>query len=221
MTSSLGILGLLAATTLAACYESSSCKEISRTLITDPHAPLRNGGSLAELQATVGGTRTGPFQWLESESYVRGFPPPGETKITVTIAEPTFVWDVDYEPFDTQRNERLFCPDFLETELEIELRTDDGVLDTSVVISPWLDDPSSASLWIDVTDDDLGNLPWDPIEPDAELELVLSYGSLTGPEGSLRYSYEESDDAGSGLGFMTDLATFTLPDLAPERTAPN
>jgi hypothetical protein len=214
------ICALLACTAPVAC-EGSSCRQMSRTLVTDPNAPLYAGGTLADLQTTVGGTRSGPLYWHESAQYVRGFPPSGQTEITVTVAEPDHVWDMDFERHNTARNERLYCGDYLETELDIELRSDDMVLDARFHVPVVLDGTSGMTIYIDVTDDDLGNLPWDPIEPDAELALVLSYGSLTGPEGALRYSYERSDDSGNGIGFMTDLATFTLPDLAPERTVPN
>lgn len=215
MTNPIRLFALLAAGGLAAC-EPGGCKELSRTVVTDPHAPL-HVGTLAELRATIGGVRSGPLRWLESERYVKGFPPPGETEITVAIAEPDDVWDLDFEPVNVQRNERLSCPDYAQAELEIELKTVDAVLDARIDTLATFSNTSTVSLWVDVTDEDLGNLPWDPVREDARLELVLEYGSLTGPEGSLRYSFEESDDSGNGVGFMDVLASFTLPNVHPER----
>lgn len=212
----LALLALLAPAGLAAC-EAGGCKEVSRTAVTDPHAPL-HVGTLAELRTTVGGVRSGSLQWLESERYVRGFPPPGHTEITIAIAEPDVVWDLDLEPFDVQRNERLYCSDYVRVELEIELKTADGILDTRVDTLATLGNTSTAGLWVDITDEDLGNLRWDPVREDARLELVLDYGCLTCPEGSLRYSFEESDDSGNGVGFMDVLASFALPNVHPERT---
>jgi len=218
MTTSSKLLGLLATMIVTACNEPSNCREVSRVLLDDPSDPLSGGGTFANIQAMVSGTRSGPLHWLENEQYARGFPPPGESRITVTIAAPRMAWEVTTKGFNLGRYERLACPYYWETELELELHSDDGVLHTSIVVPVKSQVPDSVTIWLDVTGEDLGNLPWDPIDPDAELELYLSYGTLTGPEGALRYSYEQSDDAGNGLGFTTDLATFTLPDRAPERT---
>lgn len=210
MMSSSKKLGLLASTLLVACNQPGVCKEVSRTLITRPSSPVLMGGTLADVQATVGGTRSGPLQWLPSQQYVRGFPLPGQTEITVAIAEPTMAWDVRTEVVRPSRHDRITCPHYLESDLEIQLRSDDGVLDARIVAPVDIQAPDSVSIRVDVTDEDLGNLPWDPIEEDASLELVLEYGTLTGTEGSLRYSYQHSDDSGNGVGFMTDLATWTL-----------
>jgi hypothetical protein len=212
------LLCLLALATLAAC-EPSGCEEVSRTLVTDPSAPVLMGETFADLQAAVGGTRSGPLRWYDNNQYVRGFPAAGESKITVTIAEPIAAWDIEVETHN-KRNERLSCSGYLETALQITLRSDDGVLDASIIAPVSTQIAGEVSIWVDVTDEDLGMLPWNPVEDDAELYLVLEYGSLTGPEGSLRYSYEQSDDSGNGVGFMTELATWTLPNVDPERIEP-
>ncbi len=201
---------------LVACIQDGGCREASRTLITDPSA-LVLMGTFADVRATVAGTRSGTLQWHDSSPHVRGFPPPGSTGISVTIVEPAEAWDVDLERYNVPRNERLACPDFLETDLEIELRSDDGMLDATIVVPVDFMAPDSVVVWADITDEDLGMLRWDPVEEDAQLFLVLEYGTLTGPEGSLRYSFEHSDGFGHGVGFMTNLATWTLPNVEPER----
>lgn len=219
MTGSHERLGLLASTLLLACSQPGVCEEVSRTLVTAPSDPVLMGGSFADVQATVRGTRSGPLRWHHTEQYVRGFPPPGQSEITVTITEPTLAWDVRTEAIRTSRYDRVSCPHYLETDLEIQLRSSDGVLDASIVVPVDIQTPDSVSLWVDVTDEDLGNLPWDPVREDARLELELAYGCLSCPEGSLRYSLEESDDAGNGVGFMDVLASFTLPNVHPERAS--
>lgn len=217
MTRSPSLLVLLASLVLLGCREPGGCREVSRTLVTDPGAPVLGHGTFADVQATIGGTRSGPLEWHDAEPYVRGFPPPGTTDITVTIVEPSEVWSVDLERYNVQRNERLYCGDYLETDLEVALRSDDGMLDAHIVAPVDFQTTDTVTLWADITDEDFGMLRFDPLEDDAELYLVLEYGTLTGPEGSLRYSYEESDDSGNGVGFMTSLATFTLPNVEPER----
>lgn len=203
--------GLLASLTCGACNQGGRCEEMSRTLVTDPSEPLLIGGTLTEIRATVGGTRSGPMLWQESESYVRGFPAPGQTEITVTIAGPQSGWELDYEVVDAARNERLTCTDLLETELEIHLQSADGVLDASIVAPVDFDVADTATIVVDLTEEDVGTLQWDPIEEDAELLLWLTYGTLDGPYGSLRLRRVERDDSGQGgVGMTVDLATWVL-----------
>jgi hypothetical protein len=204
------LLGLLAVT-LVACHEPARCVEASRTVVTDSNAPLLIGGTYGDALATVVGERAGTLRWLESEPYVSGFPPPGETRITVTIDEPTIAWDVDLERRGGRRNERLAsCLDQLKTELEVELQSDDGMLDTAVVTAVSFQSPEAVTIIADVTDEELGTLEFHPVDEDASLLLMLSYGSLTGPEGALELHSRASDGSGNGVGMSVDLATWTL-----------
>lgn len=211
------VLGLAMVGSATACVEPGGCREASRTAVIDPSAPLHIGGTLADVRATLGGTRSGRLQWLESELYVRGFPPPGQTEITVSIAVPDVAWEVDAEPFDEWPEQRLHCPDHLEVALELELRTDDGVLDASVAALVALESTRAATLRIDLSDEDRGNLPWAPFAEDARLLLVLSYGSRTGPTGALRLHHVEPDGSGE---LMIELARWTLSSTVPERDRP-
>jgi len=209
MKHALGLLGLLAAT-LVACSDPASCVEVSRPPVTDPDAPLVIGGTFDDVLDTVAGERSGALQWLPSEQYVRGFPSAGEGQITVTIHAPSMVQEIDLEKQGGQRNERLVCPDWVEAELQIDLRTDDGSLDTTVLGLATLNNPSTATIQADLTEEALGALAFDPIDPDATLRLELSYGTADGPVGALVLSSGSSDDGSSGAGMTVDLATWTL-----------
>jgi hypothetical protein len=208
------LLGLFAAT-LAACQDSAHCVEVSRAEVTDPQAAVLIGGTYGEVLATVVGERSGTLQWLQSEQYVSGFPPRGEAGITVTILEPSLSWDVDFERHGGLRYERLLCTDSLETELEVELKSDDGVLDASLRIPVTFQGSDAVTIVADVTDEDLGALDFAPVDDGASLLLTLRYGTLTDPEGSLRLRSATSDDAGTdagtGAGMSVDLATWMLP----------
>ena len=108
-----------------------------------------------------------------------------------------------------RRNERLFCPDHLEAELEIELRSDDGVLDAVIVTPVTLQAPDRMVLTVDVSDEDLGMLDWTPVEVGATLYLMLSYGTSAGSEGALQLHSGEGGDS-EGVGTSVELATWTL-----------
>ncbi|MCX4244410.1 hypothetical protein [Paraliomyxa miuraensis] len=205
------VFGLFVSVGVVACNRGGHCEEASRRLVTNPHEPLFIGGTLADVRATVEGTRSGPMQWHENEHHVRGFPRPGPTEITVTIVGPQSGWDLDYEAVNQARNERFICPQYFETELEIHLQSADGVLDASILAPVTFGDPDGVTIVADLSDEDLGALPWDPVDEGAELSLWLTYGSLDGPYGSLRYRRLERDDSGqSGVGMSVDLATWVL-----------
>lgn len=215
MKHALSLLGLLSATTmLAACGADGGCVEIDHPPVTDPDAPLVLGVTFGELMTVVVGERSGPLQWESSESYVRGFPPPGETRITVTVHEPSMVQEIDQEREEASRfpwrNERILCSDWVEADLEVDLRTDDGALDTTIMAGATFRDSSSAVIHADLTEQDLGPLTFDPVDPDATLSLRLSYGSADGPQGALVLQSGSSDGEGSGVGMSVDLATWTL-----------
>ncbi|MEM9460409.1 MAG: hypothetical protein AAGF11_39925 [Myxococcota bacterium] len=178
-------------------------------MVTDSGEPLLIGGTYGDVLATVVGERSGTLRWRESEQFVRGFPQPGETEIAVEIHEPSMAWDIEIEK-RARRNERLFCNHALETELEIELQTGDGSLDISVVVPVALDSVESATIVVDITEQELGDLRFDPVDADASLRLMLSYRAQTEPEGALLLSTNASDDDGSGVGMTVDLATWTL-----------
>ena len=183
--------------------------EVSRTMVIDSGDPLFIGGTYGDVLATVMGERSGTLRWLESEQFVRGFPRPGETEITVEIHQPSMAWDIEIEK-RARRNERLFCTHALETELKIELQTGDGSLDTSVVVPVAFDSVDSVTIVADMTEQELGNLRFDPVDADASLRLMLSYRAQTEPEGALMLSTGASDGDGSGAGMTVDLATWTL-----------
>lgn len=199
----------LLALTLAGCSEPAQCVETSRAPVTDPAAALSIGGTYADALATVVGERSGTISWLDSDAYVSGFPAPSEASITVTIEEPTETWDVQLAREGGGRNERLACPSALEVELQVELQTADGMLDATVTAPTTFHTPNAVTISVDITDEDLGMLDWSPVDPDASLLLVLSYGAATGPEGSLRLRSGSSDDA-EGVGTSVALATWTL-----------
>jgi hypothetical protein len=202
------LLGLLTIS-VSACQESG-CVEISRTKVTDPQEPVFIGGTYGEVLATVVGERSGTLKWEPSEQFVRGFPPAGEVGLTVTVHEPSMAWDIEIEK-RARRNERLLCTHLLETELEIELRSDDGVLDLNVVAPVTIDNPDSVQIYTDVTENDLGTLQFDPINEDASLRLRLFYSPhAVSEEGALVLSTSSSDDGGSGAGMTVELATWTL-----------
>jgi hypothetical protein len=203
---------LLVPVVLVSCNAPDGCVEASRTAVTDPSTALLIGGTYADALAAVGGMRSGPLQWLENEDHVTGFPPPGQAEITVTILEPDTAWNVDLERGPgVGRYERLFCPDVLEADLEIELQSDDGVLDARILAPTTFQRTSTATIVVDVTDEDLGMLEWSPVVEGASLSLWLSYGTATGDEGSLRLRRSESDDSGQGgVGTTVDLARWTV-----------
>ena len=208
------ILGL-PVVTLVACSDPAHCVEASRTAVTDPDASILIGGTYGDVLATVVGERAGTLRWLDSEPYVNGFPPPGEAQITVTIHEPDMASDVDLQKRGGgglyARYERLSCPDLLLAELEVELQSDDGVLDAGPLLAEVVfQTPDGVTFYADVTDEDLGMLDFRPVDEDASLLLMLSYGSLTGPEGALELHSGASDGSGNGVGMSVDLATWTL-----------
>ncbi|MCA9704543.1 MAG: hypothetical protein KDK70_01700 [Myxococcales bacterium] len=155
------------------------------------------------------GERSGTLQWRPSEQFVRGFPPPSEVGITVEIHPPSTAWDVEIES-QLRRNERLLCTHWLETEFEVELRSDDGVLDAKLLDAATSSSPDSLWTYADVTELDLGTLSFDPIEEGASLHLRLSYDLENDPTGALILSTGASDDSGNGAGMTVELATWTL-----------
>jgi len=199
---------------LAACGNTGGCFQVDHPPVTDPDAPLVLGVTFGELITVVVGERSGPLQWESSESYVRGFPPPGETRITVTVHEPSMVEEIDLEKEKGSRfpwrNERILCDDWVETDLEVDLRTDDGALDTTIMAGATFDDSSSAVIHADLTEEDLGALTFDPVDPNATLRLRISYGTADGPLGALVLRSGSSDGEGSGVGMSVELATWTL-----------
>ncbi|MCA9710189.1 MAG: hypothetical protein KDK70_30395, partial [Myxococcales bacterium] len=114
-------LGLLAA--LVSACSDSTCVEVTHPPVTDPDAPLVIGGTYGDALATVVGERSGTLRWLESSAHVRGFPSPGEARITVTIHEPSMAEQVDLERDGREGlyPERHVCPDGLEAELQLDL----------------------------------------------------------------------------------------------------
>lgn len=203
------VLGLLTVSS-AACQESEGCVEVSRTMVADPQDEVHIGGTYGDVLATVVGERTGTLKWKQSEQFVRGFPSPGEVGLTVTVHEPSMAWDIEIEK-RARRNERLLCTHLLETELEIELRSDDGILELDVVAPVTIDSPDSVRVYADVTEQDLGTLQFDPINEDASLRLRLSYDPYAVSEdGALILSTNSSDDDGNGNGMTVELATWTL-----------
>jgi hypothetical protein len=215
MKNALLLLGLLAATTsLAACGADGGCFQVDHPTVTDPDAPLILGVTFGELMTVVVGERSGPLQWESSEPYVRGFPPPGEARITVTVHAPSMVEQIDMEQEEASRfpwrNERITCVDWVEAELEIDLRTDDGTLDATLMAGATFRDSSSGSVVADLTDEDLGPLTFDPVDPNATLHLQLSYDSYGTAEGALVLRTGSSDGEGSGSGMSVELATWVL-----------
>ncbi|MCX4241017.1 hypothetical protein [Paraliomyxa miuraensis] len=182
--------------------------------MTDKDEPLVLGVTFGELMTVVVGERSGPLQWEASESYVRGFPPSGETRITVTVYEPSMVQEIDLERAESSRfpwlNERIDCSDWVEADLEIDLRSDDGALDTTLMTGAKFITSTSASIYADLTEEDLGDLIFDPVDPDATLRLQLSYGTADGPLGALVLRSGSSDGEGNGVGMSVELATWTL-----------
>jgi hypothetical protein len=200
----LHVVVLVASAALVACNEPSGhCEVVSRIRSTDPSAPLLIGGTLADVQTAVGGTHSGPLRWLESEGVAWGWPPPGETELTVTV-QPLSAEELDREVVDAGRDERLACTDLLQMELEIELRTADGNIDTTILSTMTLE--SQDSMWIvhDLTHEDFGALRWGPLDDPAQLllELVL-HDATTAPHGSLKLFRPAEEE------YFVELATWT------------
>ncbi len=196
---------------LAACNEPARCEEASRSIVTDPDAPLLVGGTYSDALAAIAGERSGVLQWHDGESHVVGFPAPGESRVTLLMHEPSTAWNVDLQRQGGQRNERLACPDRFEAEIEVEIRSDDGVLDMSVMALATFQTVDTAMIVLDVTGEDLGMLDWSPVEEGASLLLVLSLGP-EGGEGALRLvgpGDEEVDSAG-GVGQSVELVTWMM-----------
>lgn len=195
------LLSVATGVTTVAC--DSTCERVPRPTVTDPDTPLIIGGTWGDALVTIVGERSGSLTWQPSEPQVQGLPAPGETGVTVVIHEPDSAEEIDLEREGGHRHERLYCPDRVEAELELELRTDDGALDLRVPALATFDDPSSASITAELRGDDLGLTP-----PDASLHLRLHYGDgLDGPGGALIL---DSDDAESGASMTVELATWTL-----------
>jgi hypothetical protein len=192
---------------VAACGDAT-CVEVGSRTITDPSTPLLIGGTYGELLASFVGERSGTAHWRDAEASVRGLPPPGETGITVTIHEPGTATEVDLVR-EGGGYERLYCPDELQTEFAIEVRSDDGALDASLLVPIALQTSHGFLATVDVTEEDLGALELDPIDEDARLFLKLSYGTAAAPSGALRLHIEERA-SGTDVGTSVDLLRWTL-----------
>lgn len=208
MTKFLVSIGLLVPT-LVACSDPARCVEASRVPVMDAATPLVVGGTYADVLATLVGARSGAMRWLDTQAHVDGFPAEGATAITVTIAEPVETWNVDRTRDGGGRNERLACPDVVETELAVELQSDDGELEMSATLAVELQAPDRVTFLVDITDEDLGSLVWNPVDPDASLLLMGSYVMGGAAEGALRLRTGGGNEA-DGAGMSVDLATWTL-----------
>jgi len=202
------LLGSLA-TLLLACNDPARCVEVSRPPVTDPSTALVIGGTYGDALATVVGARSGTVRWNDGQSQVEGFPAPGEAGITVTIHEPSMAEQIDLER-EGGAGERLFCPDSLRAELEVELRSDDGSLDAVVMAEAEFDDPMAATITADVSDRDLGMITFEPADPEASLRLRLTYVSGSTAEGALVLVSGGATGEGSGEGSSIELATWSL-----------
>lgn len=198
----------LLAVPASACQESEGCVEVSRHEVTDPADGLFIGGTYADVLATATGERSGTLQWQPSDGVVRGFPTAGEVGLTVELHPPSMAWDIEIEK-RAGRNDRLACSHQLEAEFQIDLRSEDGALDTTVLAPATIESPDSVSIYTDITDQDLGALTFDPIEQSAALRLRLSYVDGRPPDGALVLSTGPSD-GDSGAGMTVELATWTL-----------
>lgn len=196
----------LLALSVAGCREPGRCVEASAP-VDDPSTPLA-GGTYGDVLALLVGERVGTASWLESEAHVRGFPEAGQTGISVVVHEPTMASAVSLEKEGGLRNERLACPGFLELELELEVRTDDGALDTSVLVPMVFRAVDGATAQVDITDLDLGMLEFDPVDEGAALLMTLSYDENQPPTGSLRLDHRP----GSGSVMSIDLVTWVLEE---------
>lgn len=205
------LIGLLAMTVVA-CEAAGPCVQIDHAPVTDKDAPLVIGVTFGEMTTVVVGERSGPLRWESSEPYVRGFPPPGETRLTVTVHEPSTAQEIDLEREDGSRfpwrNERIVCSDRVDADLELDLRTDDGVLDTTIVAGASFDEFGSATMTGDLND--LDALGLEPVDPNATLHVRLSYDSDRSAEGALVFRSGSANGDGNGVGMSVELATWTL-----------
>lgn len=192
---------------VTACGDAT-CVDVGSRTVTDPSTPLRIGGTYGELLADFVGERSGTAHWLETDASVRGLPPPGETGIIVTIHEPNTATEVDLQR-QGGGQERLYCPDELRTEFEVEIRSDDGALDASMLVPIAFQTSHGFSTTIDVTEEDIGAIELGPIDEDARLLLTLSYREGAAPSGTLGLHSTEGD-SGTGAGTSVRLATWTL-----------
>ncbi|MCX4240396.1 hypothetical protein OEB96_07215 [Paraliomyxa miuraensis] len=197
---------------LMGCDSKGGCFQVDHPPVTDKEALLVIGVTFGEMVTVVEGERSGPLQWESSESYVRGLPPPGQTRITVTVHEPSMVQEIDQEQEEASRfpwkNERIVCSDRVDADLEIDLRTDDGALDTTIVAGASFDEFGEAQMTGVL--EDLDALGLDPVDPNATLHVQLSYDSDRSAEGALVLRSGSSDGNGSGSGMSVELATWTL-----------
>ncbi|MCX4239391.1 hypothetical protein [Paraliomyxa miuraensis] len=213
MSASPTIIGLLTATAvLVGCESKGGCFQVDHPPVTDEDAPLVIGVTFGEMVATVVGERSGPLRWEPSEPYIRGLPPPGQTRITVTVHEPTMAQEIDLERVvDSRlpwRNDRVVCSDWVETDLELALRTDDGALDTTIVAGALFDEFGSTTMTGEL--DDLAALGVEPVDPNATLYVRLSHDADRPAEGTLVLRSGSSDGNGNGGGMSVELATWTL-----------
>ena len=183
------ILPISLAVVTPACDDSPVCVEASRTELSEPDDVVLEVSTFEEVLTSVVGERSGPLRWQPSEPYLRGFPSPGDARISVTIYQPKSAESVEVERTDSDRlpgrRERVLCSGWLETELEVELKTSDGALDAFVRVPAVFREPGRLTTELDVTEVDLGGLSFDPVDPDASLRLRLDYGFTHDPNGSL------------------------------------
>jgi hypothetical protein len=192
---------------VTACGDAT-CVEVGSRTVTDPSTPLQIGGTYGELLANFVGERSGTALWLETDASVRGFPLPGETGIIVIIHEPVMATEVDLQR-QGGGQERLYCPDELQAEVEVEVRSDDGALDASMLVPIAFQTSHGFTTTIDVTEEDIGAIELGPIDGDARLLLTLSYGAGAAPSGTLRLHTPEGD-SGAGVGMSEGLVAWTL-----------
>lgn len=203
------LLSLLSVLTLplTACGDATCMEAASRT-IADPSTPLLIGGTYGELLAHFVGERSGTAHWRETDASVRGLPPPGQTGIIVTIHERGAAMEVDLMR-QGGGHERLYCPDELQAELAIEVRSEDGALDASLLVPVAFQTSHGLTTTVDVTHDDLGAIELGPSDEGARLLLTLSYRAGAAPSGTLALRTPE-DDSDAGVETSVDLLTWTL-----------
>ena len=206
-------LGLLTATAmLMGCEVKGGCFQVDHPPVTDKDAPLVIGVTFGEMMTVVVGERSGPLRWESSEQQIHELPPPSDTRITVTVHEPSMAQEIDLEQEEGSRfpwlNERIDCLDRVDADLELDLRTDDGTLDTTIVAGASFDEFGSARMTGDL--EDLDALGLDPADPNATLYVRLSYHSDRPAEGTLVLRSGSSDGHGNGGGMSVELATWTL-----------
>ena len=184
------------------------CKKEIRTIITSPNAELFVGMSPADLQDAIGGTRSGPMQWLPDGEQLPGFPSPSETEISVTIDGPSMGLRIAWQHTSRFFVRREQCQSLFETEVAIELRSADSVLDTTILAPATFTsfDAPAFDIEIDVTDEDLG-FAWGPID-DSRLILALDVDDEGAADGALKLRVD---------GDETTIATWTLSRYERER----